>query len=134
MLIEWNENMSVGIPTIDEHHQHLVTLINRLFDAMRDEHGEQVVAEVLQELGRYVQYHFDYEEGLMQQYGYPQCSEHQQEHQQLAQQLSAFQEKFERHQVGVTIEMMHFLRDWLQSHIMQSDMGYSTFLQQQMEV
>ncbi|MBT3348372.1 MAG: hemerythrin family protein [Thiotrichales bacterium] len=130
MLIKWEPKMTVGVKVIDEHHKQLIGLINTLFDAMRSDQGEAVVGGVLQQLGEYVQYHFDYEEGLLKKYDYPQFNSHHQEHQLLIGKLKVLQIKSSSHQAELTIGVMHFLRDWLQNHILVSDMAYATFLQE----
>ena len=33
MFLEWNETLSVGVPSIDEQHKALLGLLNELFDA-----------------------------------------------------------------------------------------------------
>ncbi len=128
MLIEWNSTMSVGVEIIDKHHQHLVALINQLFEAMRQEQDEEVIDGVLHELNEYVQYHFSYEEELMRECSYPGYEQHCNEHKQLAESLNVLQERHSRGRERITVEVMHFLRDWLQRHILESDMGYVSYL------
>lgn len=128
MLIEWNSTMSVGVDTIDKHHHHLIALINQLFEAMRIEQDEVVIDRVLNELNEYVQYHFSYEEGLMEQCGYPDYQQHCAEHKELVRRLGQLQERYQTGQEQLTVEVMHFLRDWLQGHILESDMGYVGYL------
>ena len=62
MLLEWNENLSVGVPSIDKQHKALLGLLNELFDATQAGRGQVVLGKVLKELADYTVYHFQYEE------------------------------------------------------------------------
>ena len=72
--------------------------------------------------------HFATEEMLMQSHGYPDYPTHKAEHEQLASKVVDFQNKFLSKEVGLTIEVMEFLKDWLSKHILASDKKYSPFL------
>ena len=62
MLLEWTEELSVGVPSIDEQHKVLIRLLNELFDATQAERGQTLLGKVLNELADYTVYHFQYEE------------------------------------------------------------------------
>ncbi len=61
MFLEWNENLSVGVPSIDEQHKALLALLNELFDSTQAGRGQAVLGKVLKELADYTVYHFKYE-------------------------------------------------------------------------
>ena len=61
-LIEWNDTYSVGIKIIDEQHKKFFSIINTLFDAMKEGKGDELVETVLKELQDYVIYHFQSED------------------------------------------------------------------------
>ena len=50
MLIEWNDELSVGIQEIDEQHKVLVGLVNEMHDAIHARHGSEVSSEILARL------------------------------------------------------------------------------------
>ena len=76
MLIEWTKSLSLGIDQIDKDHESLVGIINRFDDAVKLEHGKEIIGEILSELSDYVGYHFDHEEQFMRRYHYPGANEH----------------------------------------------------------
>ncbi len=44
-LMEWNEKLSVGVPSIDEQHKKLVAMLNELYDAMQAKHDQDALAK-----------------------------------------------------------------------------------------
>lgn len=127
-LIQWGPKYSVNIKEIDSQHQKLMTLINQLYDAMTAGHGKEALGKVLNELTNYTVGHFAYEEKLFAQYGYPETTAHKTEHVKLVQQVSELKQKFDSGKGQITMEVMNFLKDWLNNHIMVVDKKYSEFL------
>ena len=48
-------------------------------------------------------------------------AQHKAEHDGFVADIAAFQQKFEAGSATLSVEVMHFLRDWLSRHIMQTD-------------
>ena len=127
-LIAWDQGFSVGVGSIDEQHKKLIGLLNDLHDAMRFGKGRDVLGKVLAELIDYTAYHFRTEEGLFAKYGYPEHAAHEREHRDLTRQAMELKERFERGDTAITIDVMNFLKDWLNDHILGSDKRYGPFL------
>lgn len=127
-LINWNENLSVKIKSIDDQHKKLITMLNNLHDAMREGKGKEKIGPVLDELVSYTKYHFSYEEDLLKKAGYMELSAHKREHTALTDRVTELQTKFKSGNVAITIETMTFLKDWLNGHILGTDRRYSDFL------
>lgn len=127
-LIQWGPKYSVNIQEIDNQHQKLMALINQLYDAMTAGHGKDVLGKVLNELANYTVNHFAYEEKLFQQHAYPETAAHKAEHVKLIQQVTDLKQKFESGKAHITLEVMNFLKDWLNNHIMVVDKKYSAHL------
>lgn len=126
--MKWTDEYSVGIEELDEQHKHLVNLVNDLHGAMRVGKGREVVATVLTELVAYTVYHFQAEERLFEQYEYPERVEHKRQHDDLTAKVAELKEAFDRGKAMITIEIMDFLSDWLNVHILKQDNAYSAFL------
>jgi hemerythrin-like metal-binding protein len=124
-LFAWDETCSVNVPEFDRHHQHLYTLVNRLHDAMLAGHAKETMCGILDELISYTQGHFAAEEAFMIARAYPGLNAHKAEHAKLCEQVVEFRERFRSGGAPITLELMHFLRDWLQNHIQRSDKLYS---------
>jgi hemerythrin len=128
LLFPWSEIYSVKIGIVDTQHKNLVNILNELHQAMLGAQGKDKLGQVLLNLIKYSQVHFAMEEKLMQSHGYTDFPAHKAEHDQLASTVLEFQRKFLSNEVGLTVEMMDFLKDWLSKHILDSDKKYGPFL------
>ena len=126
--IRWQDSFSVNIKEIDLQHQRLVKLINDLDDAMRVGKGKALLNQLIVELFKYTQEHFATEERYFDKFGYPEAAAHKQEHRQFLTKVNNFSEKYLANQLGLSIEIMSFLSDWLQNHIQGSDKKYAPYL------
>jgi hemerythrin len=128
-LIEWNENMSVGVKLLDTDHQKLIGMLNQLHDAMKAGHGKDSLGKTLDALVSYTKVHFGREEQFFAQTGYPEAAEHKKQHDELTRQVLDIQKKFKNGAQGlVTVEVMVFLKDWLVNHIQGTDKKYGPYL------
>ena len=128
-VVQWSEELSVGITSIDEQHKVLIDMINSLNTAMAAGEANIIIGDILGGLAQYTKHHFQYEENLFKQYGYPQSEEHIKEHENLIEQVKALRERFESDISGsLSLEIMQLLKNWLINHIKKSDQDYSQFL------
>ena len=127
-LIEWDNAFSVGNREIDEHHKKFFHIINMLFDSMKTGEKEEILLTVLKELQQYVQYHFKAEESLMKMYAYPNISSHKAEHEDAIQKVNKFIVDYDRKDDKLAIDVLNFLSNWLQNHILQTDRKYIPYL------
>tara|TARA_R110001583_G_scaffold72108_1_gene202279 strand:+ start:323 stop:727 length:405 start_codon:yes stop_codon:yes gene_type:complete len=128
----WREEYATGQPEIDQQHQQLFALLDKLYDAVcaggDDSEGQSAVEEVVTELVSYTRSHFFLEESLMRESGYFGLEQHQQEHQRL---LSMVDEKMAALRRGdkiISIDLLEFMHLWLAQHIMKSDGQLAQFL------
>ena len=126
-LIEWSDQLSVGIEEIDEQHKVLVNLANELNDAIINLHGREKSVSILNELIEYTRIHFAVEESLMRILDYPGYEAHKIVHEELFKHVIQLQTKVESGKTSIGFELMHFLKNWLTKHIMEEDMEYSSF-------
>lgn len=117
----WREEYRTGNDRIDEQHQHLFNLVNTLHDAMLQGYGWDVLRGTLGELIQYTIEHFQMEEMLMELSKYPGLLEHRRKHNDLKQQVETLQHKLNSNQQFLTIEVSHFLTEWLIHHIKGED-------------
>jgi len=131
MLIEWNDELSVGIQEIDEQHKVLVGLVNEMHDAIHARHGSEVSSEILARLADYTRIHFAVEESLFRIFDYPGYEEHKAQHDELIKEILELQEKISTGQSNISFQLLHFLKMWLTQHILDSDKEYSPYLLKQ---
>jgi len=127
-LIDWTEELSVGIKMVDEQHKELIRLLNELNDALKAGKGQDIIGRVLVSLVDYTLIHFGTEETLFETHQYPAYVAHKAEHDKLTNKVLELKTKLDNRQVVFTVEVLIFLRDWLQKHIMRTDKQYSSFL------
>ncbi|MFK5892091.1 MAG: bacteriohemerythrin [Pseudomonadota bacterium] len=127
-LIIWTNELSVGIKSIDEQHKNLINMINALNDALADGSANEIIHEIFDGLAVYTITHMNYEEKLLDQYGYTQSAKHTTEHEILKERVAELQKKMDDGDFMIAIEVLSFLKDWLTEHILKTDMAYSEFL------
>ncbi len=123
-LIEWNDELSVGIQEIDEQHKILVGLVNRLYKAIIQQNDTTVINDIFQELIQYTLIHFSVEESLMRIFNYPEYPEHKARHEELTKQVIELHNKLKKEQIPISMELLSFLRKWLTNHIQMEDKRY----------
>jgi len=127
-FFDWKEEYSVHIREVDKQHQKLVTLLNGLYDALKKGEGLEALGGILSELVSYTKTHFATEERLMKTHGYPGYLSHKEKHQKMTEKVLEYARKFESGEIRSPIEISNFLKEWLKKHIMDTDIGYSAFL------
>jgi len=127
-MFEWKKEYSVNITSIDAQHQKLFAIADELHEAMRGGQARPVLARILDRLVQYTITHFAHEEGLMKLHSYPDLAAHKSEHEALTKQVLDFQSAFQKGDAFISVELMTFLKNWLEKHISGTDMLYSPFL------
>ena len=127
-FVEWKDEYSVGLDSIDAQHKKLLNLINQLQTAVDYSTGEEFEREALDELVDYTKTHFSYEEGLMKDNGYPDYDAHKAQHEKMVKQVGEVLSEYEKDQHTAMANSAAFLKDWLITHINGTDKLYSEFL------
>lgn len=127
-LIKWSSTLEVGIPEIDEQHKKLVAIVNALHDAMLKGHAREIMGKALDEVVDYTVYHFATEERLFGEKKYPRAAAHKQLHDELTATAKKLRADVASGKSIISHEVMRFLRDWLQDHIMSEDREFGRFV------
>jgi hemerythrin len=131
-MFEWKNEYSVGIGSIDAQHQNLLAIARELYTAMSAGQGKASLSRILDRLVQYASVHFAHEERLMRLNDYPELAAHKGEHDALTKQVLKFQADFDAGRVSMTVQLLQFLKDWLEKHIKVSDFALAPCLKQQM--
>jgi len=126
--IQWKEEYSVGIEHIDQDHQKLISLLNQFNTAYEYAMSEEFEKQALNDLVSYTKYHFEREENLMQEYGYPEYDAHKEQHIKMIKQVERFVGIYNEKGHDSLNEISDFLTQWLINHINGTDKCYSKFL------
>ncbi|MCP4148143.1 MAG: hemerythrin family protein [bacterium] len=126
-LFIWKDEYSVNIEPIDKQHKMLIGILNELHEAMLERQSRELLAGIITSLVDYTGVHFAAEEKYMQKYNFPGYISHKKEHDNFVKKVTDFQTKHAAGSLMLSMEVMHFLRDWLREHILGTDKKYSAY-------
>ncbi len=115
--LELSGRFLTGVSEMDNEHQQLVNLINRMYTIFKNKGESSEILQILDDLLEYGAHHFADEEAFMEKEGVPDLEEHKQIHKNLIQQALEIRDKLKSGQSGVGIETFKFLQNWLMGHI-----------------
>lgn len=125
MLFGWDEKYSVGIQSIDDQHKEIFRLLDQLFQGLRSGKAQGLIMQIIAELEDYTVIHFQKEELLFRQFNYADSEAHIKEHQHFIEKISALKEDAKANKLESSFELLHFLKRWVNHHILVVDMEYS---------
>jgi len=129
ILMPWTSQLATGVKFVDEQHRKLVDMINNLYKAMQTGQGKAVVEKLLDDLANYTVYHFDAEEKVFHKTNYSETAGHIKIHEDLKSKVISFINKYKSGSENISMDLMNFLKDWLENHICKTDKRYvKTFL------
>jgi hemerythrin len=122
----WASLLEVGIAEIDEQHRTLFRLLNELRAAADAPDAAQRQTAILAELDADTRRHFDAEEQLMRDIGFPDITAHVAEHQRLQRELDDCRAQILDRKGA--IDFSAFIKSWLIGHLMTMDREYADYL------
>ena len=125
VFMEWTENFSVKVPSIDEQHKKLFGLINDFYSGFKEKPTKERMTELIKGLKDYALYHFSTEEKYMEMYNFPGYKNHKKEHEIFIEKIADISERYESGRLVVSLEITNFMKDWLTNHILGTDKKYS---------
>ena len=129
-IMQWSPNLSIGVHAIDQQHQELFRRINDFIKAIEMNKAKQEVISILQLLEEYIMVHFEAEEALMTQHGYPDADVHKAKHIQFTEgfhQLKA-EHKTRGNSLHLALRIQSQLLDWWNNHIVRVDKKLGIYL------
>lgn len=125
-VLAWSRQFETGMPEIDQQHRRLVQFINEigclLQDDMETASFVKSLLRIFDELARYVDYHFRFEEKLMRRCEEEHHAAHKLAYADFVQQISLAVSKVCDDPAKVAGRMLAFLLRWLMTHILAADM------------
>jgi len=129
-LIEWTQELEIGIRVIDGQHRRIVDYINDLHEADKTNDRNEV-GRVIEDLIDYTYSHFEFEEALMDEAGYDALAIHQGTHQAFRGRVDELKQRFVDGE-NVAGDLIELLQTWLIRHIMSDDQSYAALVRQKM--
>ena len=127
-LLTWGYACAVGVQAMDDQHGILMETLNELRMAAVGGAGRERISEILDRLIEYTRMHFDSEEKLMEQGGFPGLAAHRAEHHRLLAEMLQAAHRL-RYDEGVQMHPLFcMLRDTYINHIEGPDRDYGPWL------
>jgi hemerythrin len=123
--LTWKASYSVGHTVLDEQHQQLLDLCKRAIDWTFGRHEHKNIHEILNDLVEFVRMHDTYEESVLKMCNFPLIEEHAKEHSQVMVKFLEFIHDLLTGELDKHV-FADFLSDWLNDHVLKSDMKYQT--------
>lgn len=123
-IFPWNAQFNTGIPKIDEQHQVLVQLLNRLASHAAFHSDIQTLNIVFNQLADYADYHFQTEEAIWHEHLQDDALEikHKVEHNNFISTVINLKNKQDTNSLHSRIDkVLLFLVNWLANHILEND-------------
>lgn len=130
--MEWQEDHSVGIPRFDEDHKIVFELLKAFEGGSATKLDSAQIKATFDALWGYVLSHFEREEDLMEVHGYPGAAEHKAHHEALKEGLTELRTRYAADDPDVLKDLGPFVDAWLNIHILEQDMAYKDFFDQNM--
>lgn len=131
-MVEWQENLAIGVLEIDIQHKLLFEKFNAFLEACHDTTEAESIQRLFWFLEAYAITHFTKEEELMQQVGYPDYLKHREEHAQFGAEITAMKERLQTE--GPTAPLVShikmFISRWLLNHIIQMDRPLAPYVKE----
>lgn len=127
-IIKWRESYQTGIKSMDEQHQKLIELINKLYRVIRKEESSDSIKEVLDEMNKYAAKHLKEEEAILRTNDYPDYANHIATHQNYLDKLEKLMVEAKEENEAAVNDTYVFLRQWWMGHIVAEDQKYGEFL------
>ena len=126
--VQWSEKFSVGVRELDQQHQQLIKLLNRLISTQGtiNTHSE-TVSDTLMAMPRYAQEHFKTEESLMETYGFPGLERQKIQHRDFRKKTVSLSTATYLGVGQIPEALLVYLADWWVHHILEEDMAYRSF-------
>ncbi len=124
-MIQWKDEYSVGIDFVDEQHQQLFVIANKIYELLNNhlvlDKYDRIV-EIIEELKDYTRYHFNAEEEHMKSIGYRKFLSQKVAHTEFLEKMDAIDlTRIDDGQNEYLHEILNFVMDWLVYHILKQD-------------
>ena len=130
MAIKWSPEYAIGVEIIDNQHKELFNAVNNLLEACSQGKGKEEAGRILEFLENYVVEHFQTEEGIQKENGFPEYPEHKAAHEGFIRSFIELKKAFEKEgaTLSFVVKINKIIIDWLIQHVTQVDKRLGIFL------
>ncbi|TAL46152.1 MAG: bacteriohemerythrin [Methylovulum sp.] len=122
-ILNWNNQLALGIESVDKQHKHLIDLTNQLDEAVAVGADRDTIINIVNGLIDYTVYHFQHEEQLMSaaQFNPAMYAVHEAEHKEFVAKMLVVQREAQADISALSDDLMDYLVNWLCHHILNTD-------------
>ena len=130
MHMEWSKDLALGIEAVDEQHRRIMGCINALDDALHQQgpSRNEGIVNVLTDVADCTESHFDCEEEMLENAGYPLLQEHATEHEAFINGMNLYIRRLLAGE-DIAVELRDTLERWLVRHIKTDDANFIQHMQ-----
>lgn len=127
-MFEWKKEYETKVEQIDEQHKKLFEIGNRLYELIKNDlvmDKYDKIMDIIAELKNYTVFHFEFEENYMVEIGYKKFLSHKVQHDDFIKKFNDIDfKKIDNSQDKYMLELMNFIYEWIDGHILGTDMQY----------
>ena len=132
-MIEWTQDLAVGVEIIDSQHRELFAHINSLLKALDAKMAKEEIITLFTFLDSYINDHFGIEQRYMGEYshlGYADAEHHKSEHKAFVRDFHEFRQDLQTAEPSAQFiaEFSKWITNWYIMHIQRVDKGLGAFL------
>ncbi|MBF0167047.1 MAG: bacteriohemerythrin [Alphaproteobacteria bacterium] len=130
-LLPWHDSFSVGVRALDDDHRHWVDILNQLHEARQKGKDKEYIDKSIDELLSHIRQHFQREEGIMSQAGYPGFGHHKEMHEHSLAEITSLAERHKN--FGDKVDPKHileFVKNFFVNHVSTEDLRMREFFRE----
>lgn len=120
-LLQWKNEYSVGIASMDDEHREMIDLINDVYAKLGDSPDAASIESCLEEIFSTISLHFALEERIMRDSGYDEYDAHKEDHEELLDEIRDLMDSFETNPKEGARALERRLSDWFAKHFASFD-------------
>ena len=129
-IFVWDDKYLTGIEIIDLQHKSFVEVLNRVYDILQGERNPEALKAALKGVVTYAHEHFDTEEAIMLNNGFPGYTDHKAVHQAFREIANDLAIKIEQKDFKMDFALLDYLEDWLENHLQTEDRKYTIYFKE----
>lgn len=125
-MIQFMEDMKIGVPNVDSQHQGLIDFANKAAALSNANPSREDMKECLDFLGNYVIQHFTDEEELQIESKYPRFLQHKAIHSEFVETFKSLYAEFQANgpSDALSYALNNSVSDWIITHIKKEDIAF----------
>jgi len=127
MLLKFDDNLKTGVPQMDEEHETLINLLNRVSMLLKSGEKAKAVDFFKNTIASYVETHLNNEEAFMESIEYPHLEEHRKIHEVFRREVHKLLPAIESGDYHAFTQALSLCWGWLYNHIAKTDKKYGEY-------